>query len=658
MSACNRNPEDNFNNSRDREPIKEINVNSSSIQTNNSNASHPSIIRRTKKNKTRMPKDAIFKDEEEDILPNKDKEKKLSNFEQLLNEKINKNDNNDEKSDPLEFSVDKDDEEKDKNKKVEIINTDTPLNRQEKNISLNEPKTSEILNDINIKDEIEKNEENNNKEELKEEKNNDNNDIDKINNEEEKKENKNEEKEVNEENLEKEEKEENKVKEENEVKKENLEKKGNEVKEENLEKKENEVKEEHLEKEEEVKEEIIEKKKDDKIDNIELDKNENKDNNFEEKKNLEIDEKKEEKEIKEEHIEKEEEKNENGKDEEKNDKNNEKNDNEKKAEIKVEEISNEKNEENKEKNKNIEKREYSYRNRFLRNRPKRYEKKEELSKEKVEEKKDKQEEKGEEKEIKEEVKNKEKNENVLKEERKKENEQVLKEDEKQKEEGEKNEGEEEENNQNDKNSENKEEKIEETKGTEEDFLKKYENLVSIININLEAKGFEKVDIKKEIDELYNSFSDSTPSEELISNLSDLLIKLMEVTLDSDKTEIKDFCKELIIFYNGDKNRIYNQLMNFIENIEEQIKLTTRKLNRSMRSYIRDAEDKLRPRLKQEDIPANKIISYELFNSIVEECEIQLKEGYMDVLLYQMKKQVPKGKGFNTLNAIVIVDFLK
>ena len=156
----------------------------------------------------------------------------------------------------------------------------------------------------------------------------------------------------------------------------------------------------------------------------------------------------------------------------------------------------------------------------------------------------------------------------------------------------------------------------------------------------------------------SSFSDSTPSEDLISNLSDLLIKLMEVTLDSDKTELKDFCKELIVFYNGDKNRIYNQLMNFIENIEEQSKLTTRKLNRSIRSYIRDAGDKLRQRLKQEDIPANKIISYELFNSIVEECEIQLKEGYMEVLLYQMKMKVPKGKGFNTLNAIVIVDFLK
>ena len=88
------------------------------------------------------------------------------------------------------------------------------------------------------------------------------------------------------------------------------------------------------------------------------------------------------------------------------------------------------------------------------------------------------------------------------------------------------------------------------------------------------------------------------------------------------------------------------------------KLRFSKLNRSIRSYIRDAGDKLRPRLKQEDIPANKIISYELFNSIVEECEIQLKEGYMEVLLYQMKMKVPKGKGFNTLNAIVIVDFLK
>ena len=157
MSACNRNPEDNLNNSIDKEPIKEIDVYPSSNQINNSNPSHPNIMPRTKKNKTRIPKDVIFKDEEEEeIIPYKEKEKQELNLEQLLDENISKIDNNGENSDPFEFNIDKDDEEKDKNKKVEIINTDIPLKRQENNIISNEPKTNVELNDINIKEEIEK----------------------------------------------------------------------------------------------------------------------------------------------------------------------------------------------------------------------------------------------------------------------------------------------------------------------------------------------------------------------------------------------------------------------------------------------------------------------------------------------------------------------
>ena len=49
---------------------------------------------------------------------------------------------------------------------------------------------------------------------------------------------------------------------------------------------------------------------------------------------------------------------------------------------------------------------------------------------------------------------------------------------------------------------------------------------------------------------------------------------------------------------------------------------------------------------------------EKFEKIFEETELQLKDTQLDILLYQMKMAVPKGRNFNTLNAIVIVDFLK
>ena len=205
---------------------------------------------------------------------------------------------------------------------------------------------------------------------------------------------------------------------------------------------------------------------------------------------------------------------------------------------------------------------------------------------------------------------------------------------------------------------NEKEKNSETKESEDEFNKKYESLVNLININLQAKGFEKFNIKLNIDEVYKSFNESSTPEDKVSQLSELLINMMEVTLDSDKKEIQDFFTELVALYNGDIIKIYEQLREYFEKIVEQEKLTTKRLNRTLRSYIQDAKEKLNTRLKNEDIPSDKIISYELFKEIVEECEIKLKENYLDILLYQMKIAVPQGRSFNSLNAIVIIDFLK
>ena len=132
---------------------------------------------------------------------------------------------------------------------------------------------------------------------------------------------------------------------------------------------------------------------------------------------------------------------------------------------------------------------------------------------------------------------------------------------------------------------------------------------------------------------------------------------MEISIDSDKIELNNFIKDLVEYNEGNKKKIYEQIMNYIEGIEEQENITTRKANRIIRGYLQECKDKLNQRLKEE-IPSDKIISFEKFLKIVEETGIKFKEGHLNILLYQMKKAVPKGKNFNTLNAIVIIDYLK
>ncbi len=187
---------------------------------------------------------------------------------------------------------------------------------------------------------------------------------------------------------------------------------------------------------------------------------------------------------------------------------------------------------------------------------------------------------------------------------------------------------------------------------------RYKSLIKIINVNLESKGYSKSDLKNQLDELYKTFPNPISKEELTSKLSDHLIKILEITIDSDKKDLQDFIKEIIILFDGDKDKIYNQIMKFMEGIEEQDKLKGRQSNRVIRSYIKNCEEKLKNRLKEEDIPSDKIISLEKFEEIIEETGIQLKDEHMNILLYQMKMKVPKGRNFNTFNAIVLVDFLK
>ena len=264
--------------------------------------------------------------------------------------------------------------------------------------------------------------------------------------------------------------------------------------------------------------------------------------------------------------------------------------------------------------------------------------KEEKKDEEKEEKKDEEKEKEEEEEKKEEENNQEEEKNEEKEEEENEEKEVK-----------------------DENNEKKEEPKEEENIMKESEIKdltKYDQLIKIINKNLESKGFSELDIKNKIDEIYKNYSDSTSTDILITKLSDLLIELMDVSLDSDKNEIQNFIKEVSTLFNGDIIKIHEQLMSFIKGINDQSKLQNRASNRVIRGHIKKCSNQLKERLKQEDIPSDKIVSFQKFKEILNETGVELKEEHLDILLYQMKMKVPKGRSFDTLNMIVVVDFLK
>ena len=192
----------------------------------------------------------------------------------------------------------------------------------------------------------------------------------------------------------------------------------------------------------------------------------------------------------------------------------------------------------------------------------------------------------------------------------------------------------------------------------ENFLTVNDSLIRVININFESKGFSKSDIQSKFNSIFQSIPESKlkiSHSELISNT---IAEILSITLDSDRKDVQNFFKELFSLLNYDKEKIHEQINKFTDNIEEQEKLKTRKLNRNIRSYIKDCKDKLNPLFKGDDLPSDRVVSFDKFNQIADEVGIQLKKEYMDILLYQMKMAVPKGRSIYDFNMIVIVDFLK
>ena len=185
--------------------------------------------------------------------------------------------------------------------------------------------------------------------------------------------------------------------------------------------------------------------------------------------------------------------------------------------------------------------------------------------------------------------------------------------------------------------EEEDEKDNETKGKEQTEeskdkeLLKYKSLINIIKVNLESKGYSKSELINKLEELFKTFPNPTSKEDLTSKISEHFINLLELTIDSDKNELRDFIQVIIKLFDGDKDKIYQQLMSFMEGIEEQEKLKNRQSNRVIRTYIKDCEEKLKNRLKQEDIPSDKIISLQKIEKIIEETGVQLKDEHLNIL---------------------------
>ena len=78
-----------------------------------------------------------------------------------------------------------------------------------------------------------------------------------------------------------------------------------------------------------------------------------------------------------------------------------------------------------------------------------------------------------------------------------------------------------------------------------DFIAKNQSLIKVINVNLEVKGYSKVDIQSKLNEIFNySINEKILSKKYIDAITNLLVELIATTIDSDKKDIEKFVSEL------------------------------------------------------------------------------------------------------------------
>ena len=220
---------------------------------------------------------------------------------------------------------------------------------------------------------------------------------------------------------------------------------------------------------------------------------------------------------------------------------------------------------------------------------------------------------------------------------------------------------------------NTEEKIVESNNYEEEEENENKDipLIHIFLKNFEANNITSTKLEEKLTNIQKLFEgkEELNKNEFLSPFINLFIESMNVTQENEKEIIIEFFNEYIDNLNGNTLDFFNGLIKIFQNLNDYTNFENNEDILNVLSFnLKNYQPNLENELKQNDINQNNndndndnnvhFITFEIFQKIVNDLNIELSDENMEYLLYKMKKEVPEKSSIFILGYDFILNLLK
>ncbi len=185
------------------------------------------------------------------------------------------------------------------------------------------------------------------------------------------------------------------------------------------------------------------------------------------------------------------------------------------------------------------------------------------------------------------------------------------------------------------------EQFQNTNGNNETF--NYNSFFHIIMKNLEANNLKKDIINKEVQDIINKFDPTSEitSDDFIKPFLDLLIKDMNVTQKDDIETLNSFLQNILEQNGNDTDKFLQLLTQVFDSVFDYSTIDKNEMNKKLKKELQNYKILLN-QFYVYDPSLTYIISYNSFQKIHQEVNLNLEDDLIEYLIYMMKSTLPEG----------------
>ena len=190
----------------------------------------------------------------------------------------------------------------------------------------------------------------------------------------------------------------------------------------------------------------------------------------------------------------------------------------------------------------------------------------------------------------------------------------------------------------------------------------FKSLDFIILKNLESNHVKKEKLYEEVNQIYKNFEDNTKTdpeisrEDFIKPFTELFVNNMKITNQEDILIINNYLGKIIDGIEDNIDKFFEHLSLIFDNIIDYTQVNENELLLNIKIALEQYPDIVKE-LKEKDINNNYIITILTFKKITDKLKVELNDDLMEFLIYKMKISVPEGYSMLDLNYSIIEELM-